>query len=399
MIVDYFAELGGRAPSLSAVKDIDEVTTRYHILVATGHKKDKETGADALREQWGKKSLRVTFHEPENALWQPIADPVPDLTILPPYSFSLRFRFTLAQPYLSKDDNAFYIVDNPIVRDKVFRLPMVRPSSWKGSLRAAMWQLGYRKESDDESVQRLFGDIRGGDKGQAGRLRFFPTFFTKTGLEIINPHDRKTKVGKKPILFECVPHGADGAFTLLYVSFDRIGKEVDETRRQAAKDLKVVAKAIEAMFTVYGFGAKTSSGFGCAEDKLSEQGSLSIAAPALKLQFGRTPEEGPPVKPEIPDAVRQFCEKHPDEDFTLKPNKWRKQRRASQKERNRYQEAKAVYQAYQQALKSYNARLEDQDADRLEDDRGLFAENFSTLAELTSLATSISNALKEGTDI
>ncbi|MCW5850779.1 MAG: hypothetical protein KIT87_11950 [Anaerolineae bacterium] len=227
---------------------------------------------------------------PDGILWEWIATPTLDLALLPPYSFSVQFTFTLAKPYLSKDDNPFYIIDNPIVRDKVFRLPLVRPSSWKGSLYAALWQLGHRRE-DDAQIKRLFGDIRDDERGQAGRLIFFPTFFEKTALEIINPHDRVRKVGKNPILFECVPAGATGTFSLLYVPFDRIGQDEAQTRAEAAADLRLVAEAVAAMFCDYGFGAKTSSGFGVAQETVN--GTLTVRAEA-------TAPASQPVAPVVP---------------------------------------------------------------------------------------------------
>lgn len=33
----------------------------------------------------------------------------------------------------------------------------------------------------------------GGKSLRRGRLRFYPAFFNKIGLDVINPHDRKTK--------------------------------------------------------------------------------------------------------------------------------------------------------------------------------------------------------------
>ncbi|MEJ5203587.1 MAG: RAMP superfamily CRISPR-associated protein, partial [Anaerolineales bacterium] len=227
MSVDYYVELD----KLGNPHHTDEFTTRYHSLIANGNKK----AADELRGKWSKYSGKVTLAEPDSRLWQMIAKPSMELTLLPLSSWFIQFTFTLAKPYLSKDDNPFYIIDNPIIRDKVFGLPMVRSTSWKGNLYSALWQTGHDKE-DDEQMQRLFGETRGEEGGQAGRLYFYPTFFTQTGLEIINPHDRKRRVGKNPILFECVPDGARGTFSLLYVPFDLIGQDEAEIRRQAAKD-------------------------------------------------------------------------------------------------------------------------------------------------------------------
>ncbi len=230
------------------------------------------------------------------------AAPALDLSILPTCSFTLRFTFTLAQPYLSKDDNPFYIIDNPIVRDKVFRLPMVRPTAWKGNLYAALWQLGHDKQNE-EPMRRLFGEIRssaeGEEEGRPGRLFFYPTFFTQTGLEIVNPHDRKRRVGKNPILFESVPIGVKGTFTLLYVPFDRVGQEPQKTAGQVAQDLPLLAQGLRAMFTVYGFSAKRTSGFGVAQEKV-DKGTLTLRIAGLQPAAPPPPEAPSAPTPSLP---------------------------------------------------------------------------------------------------
>ncbi|MDZ7317487.1 MAG: hypothetical protein ONB24_15350, partial [candidate division KSB1 bacterium] len=203
-----------------------------------------------------------------------------DFALLPPASWFIQFTFTPAKPYISKENNPFYIIDNPIVRDKVFQLPMIRPTGWKGNLYAALWQLGHDKQ-DDEQMRRLFGETRGEEGGQAGRLYFYPTFFTETGLEIVNPHDRKRRVGKNPILFECVPAGAQGTFSLLYVPFDLIGQPESEIRKQALADLQLVAKGIKEMMLTYGFSAKRTSGYGVAQDEIQGRVQTRVDNKAL----------------------------------------------------------------------------------------------------------------------
>ena len=88
-----------------------------------------------------------------------IESPEIDLALLPTGSFVLQFTFTLAQPYISRDEQDFYIIDNPIRKEKVSGLPYMAPTSWKGSLRAALWQLGSRAQ--DEAISRLFGNEKG----------------------------------------------------------------------------------------------------------------------------------------------------------------------------------------------------------------------------------------------
>jgi len=202
-----------------------------------------------------------------------VSPSLPNLSSFPPGSWAIQVHFTLRKPYLSKDDVDFYIIDNPVKKEWVFKVPYVAPSQWKGALRAAMRRLrGYttwKEEAQDEQMVRLFGNVKGEeDEFSAGRLHFYPTFFDRIGLEVINPHDRETGAGKNPIYFECVPAGTAGVFTLLYVPLDLVGRSTPEAmEREAKADLEAVARGVRAMLTEYGFGAKTSSGYGVVDVK------------------------------------------------------------------------------------------------------------------------------------
>ena len=244
----------------------------------------------------------------------PVPPSLPNPSIFPPGSWAVRVTFTLKKPYISKDDTDFYILDNPVKKEWVFKVPYVAPGQWKGALRVAMvrqlvewWEsLSDENRNPKEFARRrfrlfrLFGDEKGEEPGAVkglaayldkaggqeaaehfrlmvreflkipannpipnfrGRLHFYPTFFDRIGLEVINPHSRDTGAGKNPIYFECVPAGAPGVFTLLYVPLD--AGPTDEATIQ--EDLKAVARGIKAMLTEYGFGAKTSSGYGVAD--------------------------------------------------------------------------------------------------------------------------------------
>lgn len=166
-----------------------DATIVQMYLVAT-----READGDSFRQAWQKWFLsardkplqRLKSWGLQNFYQVNWERPTVDLTRLPAFSWFLQFIFTLDRPYISKDDNPFYVIDNPIVRDKALQLPIVRSTSWKGNLYSALWQLGHDKQ-DDEKMQRLFGEIRGEECGRAGRLFFYPTFFTQTSLEIINP--------------------------------------------------------------------------------------------------------------------------------------------------------------------------------------------------------------------
>ncbi|HPW72367.1 MAG TPA: RAMP superfamily CRISPR-associated protein [Methanothrix sp.] len=250
-------------------------------------------------------------------------------SIFPPSSWSLHLSFTLRKPYISRDDTDFYILDNPVKKEWIFKVPYIAPSQWKGALRSAMMQelvSGLNCGQIDEGgfkeerlrLWRLFGNEKDGTsdflnrslarhlmgsmpedeegkhewkkrleaktkevdesfeselshrgyhvgdiEGFQGCLHFYPTYFDRIGLEVINPHDRETGAGKNPIYFECVPAGTKGTFTLLYVPL--FGPEV--TEEEAKADLKAVARGVKAMMTRYGFGAKTSSGFGVVDEE------------------------------------------------------------------------------------------------------------------------------------
>ncbi len=270
-----------------------------------------------------------------------VSPPLPNLSLFPPGSWALQVPFTLRKPYISNDDVDFYILDNPVKKEWVFKVPYVAPSQWKGALRSAMVRRlveSLRTEQDSEKkdeekdkgekethfiqerlrLYRLFGNEKDGTadflnralarfrvgplpqdaneearrqwqerveqetravsvqfkaclreegyrvgdiEGFQGRLHFYPTFFDRIGLEVINPHPRSTGAGDRPIYFECVPAGAPGVFTLLYVPLDAGPRDGDTVKA----DLAAVARGVRAMLTEYGFGAKTSRGYGVAD--------------------------------------------------------------------------------------------------------------------------------------
>lgn len=285
--------------------------------------------ANAIRYAW-QKDLAVVPVQPAPQVhfdFRKLPDtfrfvPKPDIATvarLPRLSFLLHIAFRLKKAYLSKDERDFYLIDNPLRREKVFQMPMVASTSWKGALRAALWQLDYKEEH--EITIRLFGNRRGSDEHQGGRLHFFPTFFDAVALKVTNPHDRKTGAGtpRGPILMECVPRGTTGELVLLYVPFGPMGRSEDEKRAenkrraQVAQDLEVLAKGIQAMLTTYGFGAKTSSGYGVADEDV--EGTLLINLPYIS----DIPESGDLASPayELPEDA--FLEKYMDKSGNVKP--------------------------------------------------------------------------------
>ena len=245
----------------------------------------------------------------------------------------LTFGFTLRKPFISKDDCPFYIIENPALKERVFRVPMIAETTWKGNLRWATMKtiLENGRLSDDEFVKArvrlalLFGTEQGseedGCKGFAdyldrlrpecatdyrklladhfkrkhgelihhrGRLRFYPTFFDRLDMGIINPHHRSTGAGSVPVQIEWVPGSDDkaksatGTFSLLYFPFDRIGQ--DTQRRESLQSLLDVYRGLEQLMGVYGFSAKKSSGFGVIHKEL-DRGGLRLGGQEQPIRF------------------------------------------------------------------------------------------------------------------
>jgi len=197
-----------------------------------------------------------------------LSSPPEQVALMPEHSFALQFTLTLRKPYLSKDDELLHVIDNPVAKDRVFRVPMVRSSSWKGTLRSAA-RLTLSLGDCDEQMVRLFGSEKGEreEKLEAGRLFFYTTFFDRVDLEIINPHDRERKVGVNPILIESVPVGARGMFSLLYAPFDLLTASKDRLVTEVRADLEAVTESLRALMLDLGFSAKRTSGYGVIHDR------------------------------------------------------------------------------------------------------------------------------------
>ncbi|NTV47900.1 MAG: hypothetical protein HGB11_15585, partial [Chlorobiales bacterium] len=164
----------------------------------------------------------------------------PNLSLLPASSLTVSFTFTLTAPYLSKDDMALHLLDNPMKKEWVFKLPYVASTQWKGTLHAVMlkqlveWWQDLTQDQQLQRIQRkqfvarriqltrLFGTEIGNTQNHlkqcgddkldnwyrryvsrylsdtrffTGRLYFYPSFFDRLSLEVINPHNRETGAG------------------------------------------------------------------------------------------------------------------------------------------------------------------------------------------------------------
>jgi CRISPR-associated protein Cmr2 len=212
-----------------------------------------------------------------------------DLATMPDGSWLLRIEFRLKKPYASKAEGEFrpseadHELQNPIVRDHLTGLPMVRPSTWKGHLAFAARLAG------SERRERLFGSPPGEDVAQSGRLHFFPTFFPgKLTREVITPLSRETRTpARGPIDFEVVAAESSGCFHLLYVPRPTATGWV-----AVADDLEDAARSVKSMLFDYGFSAKKTSGWGVTHDdvqlgKLTAKGTAwpSAAGEQAKPNF------------------------------------------------------------------------------------------------------------------
>ena len=71
-----------------------------------------------------------------------------------PYSFILHAKIELKFPYFSRDDDEFYLIQNPCLKEKVFKVPMVRGSGWKGIIAKAFRELINKKYNKDKKEKK-----------------------------------------------------------------------------------------------------------------------------------------------------------------------------------------------------------------------------------------------------
>ena len=308
--------------------DIEELWLRSQLLVLNKNKnKAKEEYRNWFKQN--NRNFKIKFENKKqliNKILEKQINRFDDPENLPSYATYIQIKFALKKPYLNKDDE-FYIIVNPIVKDKVFKLPMVRATTWKGALRFAAirefedWIYANKSKPDKKAVfkerariVKLFGNEKDSQedylgklcllaiegklpKGEelkkkiekvnkefekrlvkngiiskeipsrSGRLFFYPTFFDTISLDVITPLSRETKTPVRgPIYFEIVPETTEGVFRLLYYPFDLIARgEFEKIGDELKEDMEFLAKAIRKMLCEIGFSAKKTSGFGVAE--------------------------------------------------------------------------------------------------------------------------------------
>jgi CRISPR-associated protein Cmr2 len=460
-VVDYL--VGGKEPleefaHLSAIKD--PAAKVEMLALAQLSIKNYATSGDPREKSGGLKSalpsLNRSFEQRvDNDLMRLGLMPVlPALDELPELSFAIHFRFKLRQPYLSHDESVHYLLDNPVRKEKVFRLPYVAPSQWKGTLHAVMtsqlaaqWEGNIKNDEDLKAFLRqrarlfaLFGTEKAFELGEesekkspgkkkkraetlyldklmpvekrewnaqmyrryirryltgngfiAGRLQFYPSFFTQLGLEVMNPHSRKTGAGEVPILFETVPKGAEAGFTVLYIPHDCVGRQNDpQVRARVAEDLQRLACGLQEMFCLYGFGAKVTSGFGRAEDKI--EGKLALRAhglPSLETGKSASQKSEAVALPKYLEAPDRLKPEYLNPDGTFRERSEAELKQMGKMSRWEYDKARRWWQT--QSQKAQPAEPESKPAKP-----ALPEVSFKSFAELEQKAKRMADALQEG---
>jgi CRISPR-associated protein Cmr2 len=290
-----------------------------------------------------------------------------------PYSFAICGLLELQTPYYSADDEKYYIIDNPVLKDKTFKVPMMRGSSWKGIIASAAKKVmeskpdyfinyflsfsrlfgsgsvefrelieiidKYSKKTKDETdnviqekfskhlklyavfnlgkevkvpstpedLETIWNKIK--EKAlqvQRGRLIFYPTFFNKLGLEMINPHDNKRKAGTNPVHYEVVPAGANGRLQLVYIPAEGISKQIEKLKKEVEDDIDLLTQALKLIFEgqkdenedepfikPIKIGAKTKLGWGSvaamkAIKLLDRDGYVQVIVPVARNPYKNT---------------------------------------------------------------------------------------------------------------
>lgn len=219
---------------------------------------------------------------------------------------AIEVSFTLQTPWYSKDDRPFHVLDNPVRKDRVFGVPYMPPASWKGLLRWSSRMLAGLREHLEKTGGRLdgwrdpkwilhfFGNEKGASEDfQHGALAFYPTWFSRIGFEVINPHSRKTRAGTQPIYYEVVPPGVKGTLRVLYAP---LPSQADRRGVEPKNALDRLLDAIEKLVTVYGFSAKRTAGWGLAKvdkwvvcnTKGRQEGDLATVQARLSELLGTT---------------------------------------------------------------------------------------------------------------
>lgn len=227
---------------------------RLEKLVKNGQKENQRGGLTEIKGFPGIVS-GITSRLPKE--WTGLFQPGPEvLRLCPDGSCLFRFDLSLNTPFFSREDRSFYPIDNALKREWVFEVPCLGASGVKGLLRWA-WKMCRENAEAEENI--LFGFAPQGspdDGGRQGALMTYPLFWDgEIGLDVINPHDRATGVGKNPISYEVVKGGAKASLCLLFVNLP--GRGLDPVRL-----LSMLEDPLTLLLTRSGLSAKRTADWG-----------------------------------------------------------------------------------------------------------------------------------------
>lgn len=291
-----------------------------------GKNKTKEAAREAWQEFYknNKAETRKFFRE-RNELRSSIHDTsaLPAVS-LPEHSWSLQFTFKLRKPYLSGDETDFYLFENPVRKDWVFKLPYIAASQWKGMLRSvlvrgmvanlqdrrldeesfglqrhALWRLfGNENDGAADYLNLSLAKLRSGsvpdDVGQYAKWfecveketekigHLFQKNLVDKGLCLSDMEGFRGCLYFYPTYFEDIglevinPHRRDTGAGTQPILMECVPKDTcgefkllyapltGSNRDVRVSDLDIVVSGLWTLLAEVGIGAKTSSGFGLA---------------------------------------------------------------------------------------------------------------------------------------
>ncbi len=195
------------------------------------------------------------------------------LNAFPKYSARLLLEFQLDTPLLTRDDDPFYLFDNPARKDHILGAPYLAAATLAGLAgdayqrafpAAAEWPGRTPFRAQDPHAKRLFGIAPdGGPKdtteAEQGRLHFSPVWFQAIQYLVLNPGDEQRGIGTLPIQFEAIAPETTGILELRYCN--PRGADASEEGDVRA-DLARLLGALAQWWPALGLGAKRLAGYG-----------------------------------------------------------------------------------------------------------------------------------------
>lgn len=267
-------------------KNEDLTPRRSEFLIRHAMELDGVSLADALKEPKKAKGKASILACPTRELKSAgLFNPLPDVAHLPAYSAAITLRFQLLSPLLTRDDDPFYLFDNPVRKDHIYGAPFLAAASVKGLAADAVqrgfplaqeWlSLGgndqqrttaYRRQQG--LARRLFGLASDGDEfaSEAGRLHFAPVWFSHIQYLVMNPaRNDNSGIGTLPIQFEAIAAVDDKGRAVQaeasFFYFNPAGSRESDLATVCG-DLACFVGALAAWWPALGLGAKRLAGYG-----------------------------------------------------------------------------------------------------------------------------------------